>query len=1082
MRVLRLVDGERAVEFHPFVTVVTDLDDGQKRAIIEAFRQSASGRSTELAGLIEAHGVVLDLAPEMLGLLELDHVDVDLLVEAADLPTSESTLLHRRLARARRRLEDLGVPHERVLEAADRALRVADGAHSELELLRSQLEERRSADRSQLLEPIMAESAIAEEQVAALSGPASRAVGAHDEARRRVDDLRREFEGLSAEDRGGSSADADEIAARLAETAGRIDDAAADRLSDAIEALETHDRDTAVAREDALARAAAHAVDDASESTAESAGHDGEAPSEVITPADEHPAEGDDPDLPADLPADVEPAVDSPADEQPADPPEVGERAPADATVGVVPPTDPSLASANGHHSSVAAEAAELLARAREPDAPSPGDAERDEASVVAEYRSVIALHESFDVDRVHAALHELRDAVSTREHVPSPDALHLAAQIEDLERRLVGLDLETPMPSDQEVEVASNRARDLRASYEQVEARLEPSNIDAQMAELDQVHLEIDAMRESTSSRFGRGRSGRDLEALVAREGELLGELGFASYTDYMTGNRAALAHAAVPEELRALRVELDNADATSKALERAMRNHVALETFEVDLAELRQEARRLVAASDPRLTEVDIADEHLPARLQSIRIPADVDEPAQQLSEALLDVGLLIDQSLDVTELEAMASDWLHEYAIANERVDELHRRVAAYDAASDGTVARSHMDAEPGSDNGSAGSISVAVANAAERSGVQAPVVLAEDDGRELDAPRSNGSGGDGDALAPEAGGPDDDGLHEAMPAEPEADLPDAGQPDAVDADDAEPDAVEPASGQPEVVEPVAVEADAVEHEVVEPEFDEAAAAAQRDELVAAVAAAKESFVDDQAARAQAAELESDLAAARADAEAQATSDARRADLEVELTAAVSAADAARAELDRIEAETEQARTEVARLRALADQRAHEAEADIVAAEESLAAAERASKTADADLADARAAVQRSEGDLAAAQTTVDEIATAIAEAPDEDVPVEEIEWYLLSRLASQRQVSFAGSAPLVLVDALTDVPDDGIDHLLNRLQRMAGAVQVVHLTDDERVVAWAERSGPDHVAVVHPVPVGTLEPVG
>ena len=87
------------------------------------------------------------------------------------------------------------------------------------------------------------------------------------------------------------------------------------------------------------------------------------------------------------------------------------------------------------------------------------------------------------------------------------------------------------------------------------------------------------------------------------------------------------------------------------------------------------------------------------------------------------------------------------------------------------------------------------------------------------------------------------------------------------------------------------------------------------------------------------------------------------------------------------------------------------------------------------------------------------------------------MEELEWYLLSRLAAQRSVSFAGSIPLVLDNALDGVPGDALDHLLERLERMASAVQVIVLSDEPEVTAWAERAGPDRAAIA-PIEALTL----
>jgi hypothetical protein len=85
-------------------------------------------------------------------------------------------------------------------------------------------------------------------------------------------------------------------------------------------------------------------------------------------------------------------------------------------------------------------------------------------------------------------------------------------------------------------------------------------------------------------------------------------------------------------------------------------------------------------------------------------------------------------------------------------------------------------------------------------------------------------------------------------------------------------------------------------------------------------------------------------------------------------------------------------------------------------------------------------------------------------------DVDAAQEAIEFYLLTRLAAQRTVSYAGSVPLVLDDTLAEVSDDDVKHLLGKLERMSEAVQIVYLGDDPRVVRWAEDIGISRAAVV------------
>ena len=81
-------------------------------------------------------------------------------------------------------------------------------------------------------------------------------------------------------------------------------------------------------------------------------------------------------------------------------------------------------------------------------------------------------------------------------------------------------------------------------------------------------------------------------------------------------------------------------------------------------------------------------------------------------------------------------------------------------------------------------------------------------------------------------------------------------------------------------------------------------------------------------------------------------------------------------------------------------------------------------------------------------------------------------EELEWYLLARLAAQRSVSVAGSVPLLLDDVLRGLAATEVGYVLDRLERMGEAVQVIVVSEDPLVAAWATDAGPGRAAVVRP----------
>jgi hypothetical protein len=135
-----------------------------------------------------------------------------------------------------------------------------------------------------------------------------------------------------------------------------------------------------------------------------------------------------------------------------------------------------------------------------------------------------------------------------------------------------------------------------------------------------------------------------------------------------------------------------------------------------------------------------------------------------------------------------------------------------------------------------------------------------------------------------------------------------------------------------------------------------------------------------------------------------------------------------------------------------------------------------ADRLSRAAQGDPTDLEQAVAEAEASVAQATAALEsagrdadggaEVSGPTAATPN----VEELEWYLLSRIAAQRSVSYAGSVPLVLDDALANVGGGDLVHLLSRLERMSSAVQVVLVSDDDAVAAWADSVGADRAMTV------------
>jgi len=91
-------------------------------------------------------------------------------------------------------------------------------------------------------------------------------------------------------------------------------------------------------------------------------------------------------------------------------------------------------------------------------------------------------------------------------------------------------------------------------------------------------------------------------------------------------------------------------------------------------------------------------------------------------------------------------------------------------------------------------------------------------------------------------------------------------------------------------------------------------------------------------------------------------------------------------------------------------------------------------------------------------------------AFGDVADVNAGAEAVEFYLLARLAALRTVSYAGSVPLVIDDALAGLPSDDVEQVLHKLERMSETVQIVYLSDDDTVSSWARSIGFERAAVV------------
>jgi hypothetical protein len=221
---------------------------------------------------------------------------------------------------------------------------------------------------------------------------------------------------------------------------------------------------------------------------------------------------------------------------------------------------------------------------------------------------------------------------------------------------------------------------------------------------------------------------------------------------------------------------------------------------------------------------------------------------------------------------------------------------------------------------------------------------------------------------------------------------------------------------------------------------------------------------------AAEARVAALAQELAEAM---EAERLAQIASEDADAAVAAAVDQEQAVRVEVDRIEAELSAAVAAEAqtsqRLQALSDPGGEpnpdRLAEDVARAEAAIAQAQEASALASMVMAELDEERARVSDTLAGLQDVAPELGESASLA-------EEIEWYLLARLAAQRSVSLGGSLPLVLDDALTGLGEHEVHHILGRLERMAEAVQVIVITDDSLASSWALNAGDDRAAVVRP----------
>jgi len=145
------------------------------------------------------------------------------------------------------------------------------------------------------------------------------------------------------------------------------------------------------------------------------------------------------------------------------------------------------------------------------------------------------------------------------------------------------------------------------------------------------------------------------------------------------------------------------------------------------------------------------------------------------------------------------------------------------------------------------------------------------------------------------------------------------------------------------------------------------------------------------------------------------------------------------------------------------------AHRAALD---AEEALADARAQENAAAAQVAALEARLHAIESDLEGVHVALEEFAAEQERpSPDPTPPSpEDVEVFVLARLAGLRGIGCAGASPAVVDDAFADMPHPGLARLLALLDRVSDAVQTIYLTDSPEILAWGESLGHDRCLVV------------
>ena len=836
MRILQLDIGGRRIEFHPYVSVLRDLDDALRAQLIDAFRALSSGRPSA-SGLVEVHGIVLDLSDDTLELLDLAgsvNGSLDIVVRREQLPG----------ARASQGVHGRGQLERARSEAADRLARAeADAERARIALVAS----REAAD-----------------DRASGGGEGSSLDAARAELAR-LAERRAELEAAAAEARAehARAQDAQSVAEERVTQARSLRSEAARACSLAAGALEA-----ARAIRDPFA---ASSLDAARERLAKL---EASRPGEVV----------------------------------------------AQPTSGATPMEDP------------AAEVERLETRQLELEA------------------SLLAL-DTVDPYPVQSALAQLQSTDTEGELVVSDDAVRLADELARIDES-IGAEVPTD-ESGSAIAVARRRLETARSRLFDAERAVRVPEVDREDVEaLENAHEQVLFAQDRLDKRLAGGKAKQRLDEARAKEQEILNQLGFVTYAEFVMGTSIVNVDPEREKHLEDARDELAAAEDALAQLEAGV-------DAELARAALLARRRELVGTAIAMLGRDPGDDIEWALRHHRVRVRDSTDR-AGRLKDALENAGMVLGgEQVPTAMLIEMARIWLDELGETADRRALLELEMNA----------------------------------------VEAQLALASEAAR----------------------------VHGETPS-------------------------------PEEAEEAAAQRVARQH-------------SQLEEARNAVQVAEQRLERQNQIEADVAQRKADLEAATRAEESVATA---LSEAETEATAAAEAEHAAAGERARRDSELaatiDAERQASEALERLSSRLSGASATDDAALAQAVADAEAASDRANDAVDAARRDLSRIDDELAGVADG-DPIS---APGPAGPPSVEELEWYLLSRVAAQRSVSYAGSVPLLVDDALDEVHGDDLSHLLSRLERMSAAVQVIVISENDEIARWAASVGPDRAATLSPIP--------